>query len=73
MVPELNEVIITEDIVKKLETLKIDRSPGPDSIHPRNLKELSDIIALPLCIIFNSYISSSVLPDIWKCTNVTAL
>lgn len=35
-VPELDEIIITTDTVKKkLENLKINKSPGPDRLHPR--------------------------------------
>ena len=40
---------------KKLKGLKIDKSPGSDGMHPRILKELSDTIASPLCILFNKH------------------
>ena len=44
------EMKITEDgILKKI---KIDKSPVPDKIHPRILKEIADTIAIPLTIIF---------------------
>lgn len=33
--------ITEEAIAKKLLKLKIDKSPGPDSLHPRVLKEIS--------------------------------
>ena len=45
----LDDLVITEDQVKKkLKGLKIDKSPDPDGMHPRILKELSDTIAGPL-------------------------
>lgn len=70
----MDTVLISEEIVrKKLENLKIDKSPGPDLIHPRILKELSDVVALPLSIIFNSSVHNGILPNIWKCANVTAI
>ena len=38
---------ITEDgIAKILKKLKTDKSPGPDKIHPRILKEIADAIAI---------------------------
>jgi hypothetical protein len=34
-------IITEEEIVKKLQKLKIDKSPGPDCLHPRVLREIS--------------------------------
>ena len=40
---KLNDINISEEfIMKKLKSLKTSKSPGPDKIHPRILKELSD-------------------------------
>jgi hypothetical protein len=49
--PPMN--IKEEDISKILRGLKEDKSPGPDRIHPRVLKELALTISKPLCIILN--------------------
>jgi hypothetical protein len=54
--------ISTETIKKILDNLKIDKSPGPDNIHPRILRELS-----------NNSFTNSVCPDEWRCANVIAL
>ena len=40
-----------DDISKKLIQLKIDKSPGPDLIHPRVLYETRDVIIRPLFLI----------------------
>ena len=48
-----NLEISQEEITKILKKLKIDKSPGPDKIHPRILKELAETISKPLTIIFN--------------------
>ncbi|CAM4383837.1 unnamed protein product, partial [Caretta caretta] len=46
---------------------------GPDALHPRVLKELADVIAEPLAIIFqNSWRSGEVLDD-WKKANVVPI
>ena len=48
----LEELDITEEKVKeRLESLNPHKSPGPDGLHPRVLKELSNEISKPLAII----------------------
>ena len=45
----LNFVSISEDIVlKKLNSVKVDKSQGPDGINPRILKECSSSVVKPL-------------------------
>ena len=39
-------------VIKKLSALNQSKSPGQDGLHPRVLKELKDVIALPLIIIY---------------------
>ena len=41
-VPMLNDIVISPELVKKY-NLKVNKSPGPDLLHPRLLKELSDL------------------------------
>ena len=62
-----------EKIKKKLDKLNISKSPGPDGIHPRILKELSNTISTPLSVIFQTSIDTGELPEDWKCANITAL
>jgi hypothetical protein len=51
---ELKDLFINKDMVLKLlQNLKIDKSPGPDSLHPRLLFEIKESIAEPLRIIFS--------------------
>ena len=71
---KLLNIEVTQDIVKKkLSKLKIGKNPGPDGIHPRVLKELLEVISLPLTIIFKTSIAHGKLPDEWKNANVTAI
>ena len=60
-----------DDVRKQLKQLKQTKSPGPDQIHPRLLKECADQIALPLWILFRESIEAGVVPDGWKKANVT--
>ena len=48
--------ISAETIKKKLDNLKIDKSPGPDNIHPRILRELSNILSEPLSIFITTHV-----------------
>ena len=65
--------ITPETVFKKLQKLKSAKSPGPDGLHPRVLKELSHTINTPLSIIFNKTINSGTLPAIWKTANISAI
>ena len=64
---ELNFINITEnDMLNVLNNLNISKSPGPDQIHPRILKELSKELSKPLLMLFNKTIQDGVLPKSWK-------
>lgn len=73
-VPPLETMKINvEKIKKKLDKMNISKSPGPDGIHPRVLREISSTISTPIAIIFQTSISTGELPEDWKCANITAL
>ncbi|CAM5076581.1 unnamed protein product [Eretmochelys imbricata] len=65
---------VKEEVVRDyLEKLDEHKSMGPDALHLRVLKELADVIAEPLAIIFeNSWRSGEVLDD-WKKANVVSI
>ncbi|CAM4674736.1 unnamed protein product [Lepidochelys kempii] len=56
-----------------LEKLDEHKSMGPDALHPRVLKELVDVIAEPLAIIFENSWQSGEVPDDWKKANVVPI
>ena len=71
---KLENLNITPDIVlKKLKKLKVNKSPGPDKIHPRVLHEIAESICIPVSIIFNTSLRLNKLPNEWKIANVTAI
>ena len=70
----LSTIVVTEEeVFKKLKKMNPRKSPGPDGLHPRVLKESADVIALPLTLIFNKSLSEGVVPNEWKVAHVTAL
>ena len=44
---KIPELIRNEMVLKQLNSLKIDKSPGPDELHPRLLKELAKSLTKP--------------------------
>eukprot|EP00794_Sanderia_malayensis_P014846 gene14846-16388_t len=62
-----------EDVKKKLDQLKEDKAAGPDCIPPKFLKELRNVLALPLYLIFRKSLDESYLPSEWKTANITSI
>ncbi|GAB0206220.1 mitochondrial enolase superfamily member 1 [Grus japonensis] len=60
----------TEIVRDKLYQLNVHKSMGPDGIHPRVLKELADVTAGPLSIIYQRSWESGEVPADWKLANV---
>ena len=65
--------ITYNSVLKKLKKLKINKSPGPDAIHPRVLNNTAESLALPLSIIFQTSLDTKTLPDEWKHANISAI
>lgn len=70
----LEEVDVSEDKVRrKLDKLNPSKSPGPDQMHPRVLKELGPVISKPMAIIMSKSLEEGVLPACWKEAHVTPI
>ena len=59
--------------MKKLLALRVDKSPGPDGIHPAILKYCAEVFAEPLSLIFQMSYDTGKLPVVWKTTNMSPL
>ena len=57
--------VTEEDVLKGLRNLKTDKSTGIDGIHPRPLKELADVLAKPIHMIFKKSLETGQLPRNW--------
>ena len=71
--PLSNVNISVEEVKKKLNLLKPNKSPGPDAYHPLMFKQIAESIAKPLSIIFNKTLQEGKLPEKWKQANVTPI
>ena len=50
----MSDIVFTEDdILTRLNNLNVNKSPGPDLIHPRVLYETRHEIVQPLKLLFN--------------------
>lgn len=68
------EISITVEMIKKeIRSINVNKSIGPDEIHPKMLKELVDHISEPLWIIMEKSLNKGVLPDDWKTASVSPI
>ena len=72
--PPLTSINVTEEMVlQKLTKLDVTKSPGPDEIHPRILKEVAPSIAPALANLFNNTLKTRDVPDDWRTALITAI
>src|SRR6266536_1372570 len=68
------ELVITEKkVAEKLDNLKVDKSSGVDTLHPRVFKELKNELVNPLKQIFEISLKSGKLPEDWRSGIITAI
>ncbi|CAH8652546.1 unnamed protein product [Schistosoma bovis] len=61
------------DVLKTLSTLNMEKSTGPDELHPKILRHIAQYIAIPLTVIFKMSLDQGVLPMDWKDAIVTPI
>lgn len=72
--PRMQDIEITEDKIKKiLLKLKRNKSPGPDGVHPRIIKELMNELLAPLKILYSTSLREGMVPEDWRTASITAI
>ena len=71
---EMTDIVFNvENIKLKLQNLNVNKSSGPDNIHPKILNEANDVLALPLKILFETSFKLKMLPHDWRSANISAI
>ena len=65
--------ICLEDVKSRLEKLNVNKSCGPDSMHPLVLKKTASTICIPLEMIYKLSLVTKQCPDDWRSANVTPI
>ena len=69
--PDIN---IAEEIVQKeILKLNVNKSRGPDEIHPQILIELVDLVSKPLALLLNKTMGEGCIPQDWKMAYVSPI
>ena len=70
----LEMISVTVDMVEEeIKAMNLNKSCGPDDIHPRMLRELVSFISLPITILLNRTMNEGVIPQDWKKAFVSAI
>ena len=71
---KLNNIEITrENVLKEINRLKSNKSPGPDNIYARVLKECKEELSEPLLTLYRSSLETGTVPKSWRTANVVPI
>jgi hypothetical protein len=71
--PNPEELYDVPTVMARLQALTPDKSPGPDGVHPRVLKECADELAAPLAAIFCRSHREGRAPQLFKQANIVPI
>ena len=70
----MNNLEVTEEMVRaEIIILNLDKTCGPDEIHPRMLAELCEELVSPLTLLFQRTLKEGIIPSDWRKANVTPI
>jgi hypothetical protein len=61
------------EVFRRLSSINVYKSPGPDNIPNWFLRDFAFAIAEPICHIFNFSINNGIVPQLWKTANVVPI
>jgi len=69
---ECHDILFTEqDVVDALSRLREDKAAGADELSPRFLLQINHNISYPLYLLFRKSLDTGIVPDDWKCANIS--
>jgi Reverse transcriptase (RNA-dependent DNA polymerase)/Endonuclease-reverse transcriptase len=68
-----NDGISEAEIMTTIDKLKEGKSPGPDEIPATIIKKFKELLIKPITILFNNSYQAGMIPDIWRCANVSPI
>ena len=68
-----NFIITENEILSVMNNMNVNKTPGPDKISPRLLKEAKNELVKPLTTLFNKTLLAGKVPNEWKLANVTPI
>ena len=71
--PLSNLTVTHENVFKKINKLDPNKTPGADRFHPRFLREVGDILSVPIAIIFTKSLQENAVPRDWRTANVVSI
>jgi hypothetical protein len=63
----------SDDILKKLKSIDLNKGPGPDGIPPLFIKNCAESLAGALCLLFKQSLREGVFPTLWKRSYITPI
>ena len=66
-------IIDSDEVIKRLNVLNVNKYPGPDWSHPRTLYEVRNEIGSALKIICNNSIQNYEVPFDWRASNISPI
>lgn len=65
--------ITRERVLKELQIINPNKSPGPDGIHPMVVKNLAEELCDPIFMLFSKSLNQKKIPESWKIGNITPI
>ena len=73
-VDKLSDIVINREVIsREIDRFKKTKSPGPDVIFPRILKECREELVEPIAMIFRKSLDTGVIPSLWRQTCVVPI